>query len=259
MDWCSCMWGISFEHKLAEMSLIFFRQALFLLALMQQVFIARAQTPVSESLLQQAVRLTAQLPANPADAYQKREAIKPLFDSLEAALQQAYPLLAERLNRRSARLNGMVNINEPNAKFSLAPPNEAMTNFFNRQWDRMDALERSFNKAAPSFFGNKQLYEQKGYLNLWDSVYRSRLPHLTVYRNGVLKLVQADIAYLKANARMFASKNEDERVQWVEAEMGIVQKLVYLKEKFKKVVLQDGTEKVADCVQYPSLCAQKKQ
>lgn len=241
------------------MSPNFFRQAIFLLALMQQAYFARTQTPVSEPLLQVAARLTADLPENPADAYQKREVVKLLLDSLEAGLEQAYPLLAERLNRRSARLNGMLNINEPDAKFSLAPPNKDMTNYFIRQWDKMDVLERSFNRAAPSFYGNKELYAQKGYMNLWDSVYRSRLPHLITYRNGVLNLVQSDIAYIKANAKMFASKNEDERIQWVEAEMSILQKLVYLKEKIKKVVLWDGVEKCAYCVQHPSQCGQKKQ
>jgi hypothetical protein len=93
-------------------------------------------------------------------------------------------------------------------------------------------------------------------MNLWDSVYKSRLPHLITYRNAVLKLVESDLAYLKEAVKMFASKNEDERMQWVEAELGIVQKLVYLKDNFKKVVLLDGEEKVAFCVAHPSACAE---
>jgi hypothetical protein len=143
-----------FDQKHSDMSQ-YFRQLLLLFALVQYGP-GYAQTPVSEPLLQLAVRLTAQLPASTNDAYGKRQAIKLLFDSLEAGLEQAAPLLAERVNRRSARLNAMANINEPDAKLSLAPPNQAMTSYFMGQWNKMDALGRSFNKAAPSFYGTKQ-------------------------------------------------------------------------------------------------------
>lgn len=218
-----------------------------------------AQTaPVSEPILQQAIRLTAQLPANIQEAYRQKNVIGQLHDSLEQMLQAAYPALADRMKKRSARLNAMINYNAEDAVLSLMPPNQKLTAFFTSQWDKMDALERTFNKAAPSFYGDKELYKKKGYLVVWDSVYRQRRPALMAYRDGIVKLVQADIAYLKANAKMFVSKDEAERMQWVEAELGVLQKLVLLGAKFKKVVMNDGVEKEEYCINYPSACTKEK-
>lgn len=213
--------------------------------------------PVSEPILQQAIRLTAKLPADIQKAYKQYNVTKPQLDSLEQMFQAAHPALANRMKKRSARLNAMINYNADDAVFSLMPPNQKMTSFFLSQWDKMDALERSFNKAVPSFFGDKVLYKKKGYMVVWDSVYKKRRPALEAYRDGVIKLVQGDIAYLKANAAMFASKDEAERMQWVEAELGVLQKLVLLGAKFKKVVITDGVDKEQHCTAYPAACAKE--
>lgn len=213
---------------------------------------------VSEGVLKKTIDLTTQLPANIQDAHRQYQQQKQACDSLELLLTQAYPMLVDRMNKRSARLNAMINHNAENAVFSLAPPNQKMTTFFMNQWEKMDALERVFNKAAPSFFGDKELYKKRGYLVVWDSVYRQRRPALAAYRDAVINLVKADIAFLNRNAAMFASKNEAERMQWVEAELGVLQKLVLLKEKYKKLVMTDGAEKVAFCVERPEACAKEK-
>jgi hypothetical protein len=91
---------------------------------------------------------------------------------------------------------------------------------------------------------------------VWDSVYRRRQPALVKYRDGVFKLVQAEIAYLKANEKMFASNEEDERMQYVETELSVLQKLVLLGAKFKKVMMDDGMDKIEFCKTYPASCQQ---
>ncbi len=240
-------------------STTFFRISI-LTALLWHAQHAKAQTTVvSDPVLKQMVRLTATLPANIQEAHQQYSLISKTHDSLELMFKEAYPFLAEKAKKRSARLNAMVNYNVEDATLLLLPPNQKMTSFFIAQWDRMDALERAFNQAAPSFFGSKELYKEKGYLAVWDSVYKRRRPALIKYRDGIIKLVQADIAYLKGNAEMFASKDEAERMQWVEAELGVLQKLVLLKSKYKKLVITDGTEKVEFCTANPAACVVGKQ
>lgn len=216
---------------------------------------ATAQTSlVSEPVLERVARLTAELPANIQEAHRQQGRIKPLFDTLEKTIAAAYPALANKVQKRSARLNATNNHNEEGAKLLLVPPNQKMSAYFISQWDKLDALERTYNSAAPSFVGSKELYKTQGYLSVWDSVYQRRRPAVVKYRDGVLKLVQAEIAYLKANAKMFASRNEDERMQWVETELSVLQKLVLLGSKYKKLVLDNGIDKVDFCIQHPSAC-----
>lgn len=209
---------------------------------------------VSEDILLQVTKLSATLPSTINEAYQQATVIKTSFDSLEGLITQAYPVLADKMKKRSARLNSMAGYNVTDATLSLMPPNQKMTNFFLAEWDKLDNLERAFNNQAPSFFGSKELYKAKGYLAVWDSVYKKRLPALVKYRDAVFKLVQAEIAYLKANGKMFSRSNEDERMQWVEAELGVLQKLVLLGSKYKKLVITDGVEKVQYCKTYPESC-----
>ena len=211
---------------------------------------------VSEEVLKQVTRLSAQLPVSINEAYEQYAVKKPQYDSLEQLLKDAYPVLADKMKKRSARLNSMAGYEAADAKLSLMPPNQKMTNFFLAEWDRMDALERAFNKHVKSIEGLNELYKTKGYLPVWDSAYNERRPALVRYRDGILKLVQAEIAYLKAAEKMFSSSNEDERMQYVEAELSILQKLVLLGSKYKKVVTQDGVEKVQYCKSHPEACRQ---
>ena len=134
-----------------------------------------------------------------------------------------------------------------------------MSDFFGKQWEKKDALERTFNQAAPSFFGSKELYQSQGYVTAWDSVYKRNRPALIKYRDGILKLVQTDIAYLEANKKMFASKDEDERMQWVETELSVLQKLVLLSSKYQKMVITNGVEKVQFIIDHPGAYGSKKE
>ena len=231
--------------------------ALFLLIALQP---AKAQTELeSEALLPMVVRLTAALPLDIKEAHRRKETLTATVDSIDKVLTAAYPALAHKVQRSSARLNAMANINEPNAKLSLIPPNHKMADYFQSEWDKMDALERAYNKRVKTIEGLKALYKVKGYLPVWDSAYNSRRPALVAYRDGALKLVAAEISYLKANESMFRSKNVDERMQWVEAELSVLQKLVLLKGKLKKLVLDDGAEKVQFCIDSPGACLPAKQ
>jgi hypothetical protein len=230
-----------------------FKLSFILLTLLVQN--VQAQTALaSEPVFKLISRLTDQLPANIHEAHQQRDRIKPLFDSLEQAIMAAYPSLANKVKMRSARLNAMINHTEEGARLLFILPNEKMSAYFINEWDKMDALERTFNKAAPSFIGNKELYKKQGYLPVWDSVYQLYRPALIKYRDGVFKLVQAEIAYLKAASKMFSSSNEDERMQWVEAELGVLQKLVLLGSKYKKLAIDNGIDKVEFCIQNPGAC-----
>ena len=91
---------------------------------------SHAQTaPVSEAILQQAIRPTASIPANIHKAYEQYNSMKPQLDSLDRMFQVAYPALAERMEKRSARLNAMINYNAEDAVLTLAQPNQKMTSF----------------------------------------------------------------------------------------------------------------------------------
>ena len=216
---------------------------------------AKAQSRLaSEDVLKQVTVLTAQLPADIYRAHEQYSVIKAQYDSLEKLLKAAYPALAGKMKMRSARLNSMAGLNAEGATLLLVSPNQKMTSFFQAEWEKMDNLERSFNQQTPSFFGSKELYKAKGYLLVWDSVYKHRLPVLVKYRDGIFKLVQTEVAYLKANEKMFTGSKEDERMQYVETELSILQKLVLLAAKYKKVVMDDGAEKVVFCKTYPSGC-----
>jgi hypothetical protein len=255
MDYFSSMLATGFKNEfMMKQCLTLF---LFLLASMIYSLKANAQNRlVSEDVLKQVSRLTAQLPTDIHKAYEQYGIKKAQFDSLEQLLKEVYPTLADKMKKRSTKLNSMAGYNAEGATLLLLPPNQKMTSFFLSEWDKMDNLERVFNQQAPSFFGSKELYKAKGYLTVWDSVYRQRLPALVKYRDGVFKLVQAEIAYMKANEKMFASSKEDEKMQYVEAELSILQKLVLLGAKYKKMVIDDGMEKIEFCKSYPSSCQQ---
>ena len=227
---------------------------LFSLSILMAAATTAQNKLASEDVLKQVTLLTAQLPADVHQAYAVYGVKKQQFDSLENLLKQTYAALADKMKKRSAKLNSMAGYNEESATLLLLPPNQKMTGYFIAEWDKMDNLERTFNQQAPSFFGSKEMYKAKGYLTVWDSVYKQRLPALVKYRDAIFKLVQAEIAYLKANEKMFASSKEDERMQYVESELSVLQKLVLLGAKYKKVVIDDGMEKVSYCKTNPSAC-----
>lgn len=198
---------------------------------------------VTEPIFQKIKPLVANIPTDIHTAYKERDKIIPQLDSLEKMIEAAYPALSAKVHGRSAKLYTKDDTAK-DPKFLLMPPNQKMTSFFSSEWAKMDALEIAFKKAAPSFFGSKELYAQQGYLKPWDSVYNKHRPQLIIYRDGVLKLVQAELAYLKANEQMFYSKDEDERLQYVETELAVLQKLAMLRTKYHKTVVQDAIEKV---------------
>ncbi len=213
-----------------------------------------AQAPfVCEPLLRQTKELMANLPASSNEAYQQRDSIVTQFTRLDQSILSAYPALSAKVNGRSARLYTKRDTVQ-NPVLLLLPPSQKMVDFFQLEWGRMEALEKAYTKAAPSFHGSKELYASKGYLPPWDSVYRKRLPYFMPYRDGVLKLVQTELAYLKANERMFFSKNEDERMQWVEAELAVLQKLAMLRTNYHKTFVRDGIEKVIFCKERLANC-----
>jgi hypothetical protein len=215
---------------------------------------ANAQSPlVSESILKKAKSLSAQLPASINEAYEQSGSKKLQYDSLEQLIKEAYPLLAGKMKKRSAKLNAMAGYDVADATLSLVPANQKMSDFFRAEWEKMDALEAAFSRQVKSFYG-KDLYQKNGYLAVWDSVYKQRIPALVKYRDGIIKLVEAEIAYLKANEKMFVSSNEPDRMQYVEAELSLLQKLVLLRDKYKRVVMDDGVEKVVYCKTYPQNC-----
>jgi len=214
-------------------------------------FYSTSQSLISEPVFHQIARLTSPLPKNVSEAYRTFEQNKVVYDSLEEMIQKAYPLLADRMARRSMRLNMMAGYTEQDAVLSLMPPNQKMRDFFLREWEKMDALEKRFNQKIITDFSVKL---SKEYLKIWDSVYRNRLPTLTQYRDGIFTLVKAEIGYLKANAKMLHSQDENERMQYHEAELSILQKLVLLGAKYHKIVFTDAVEKMELCKQYPETC-----
>ena len=233
------------------------RQAVFLLCSLALCKIATAQNKlISEPIYQKMKTLTAQVPADINAAYREREKLLPQLDSLEKMIEAAYPALSAKVHGRSAKLYTKDDTAK-DPKFLLLPPNEKMANYFRGQWSKMDALESSFNKAAPSFFPTKELYAEQGYLKPWDSVYNKYRPQLIIYRDAVFKMVQEELAYLKANEKMFFSKEEDERLQYVETELAVLQKLAMLRTKYNKTVVQYAIEKVEFCVAHPSSCKGK--
>lgn len=198
-------------------------------------------------------RLFAQPPASINDAHKIYNEKKAQYDTVEKIFTAAYRSLSDKMNKRSARLNSMAGFSAEGETISFAPPNSRMSDFFRSEWDKMDALERTFNSQVKSFYG-KDLYQAKGYLPVWDSVYRSRRPALIRYRDGIVKLVQAEVAYLKENEKMFTQGTPEEKMQYVEAELSILQKLVLLRDKYTRVVTQDGAEKVQFCIDRPEAC-----
>lgn len=232
-------------------------QASVLLCLLTPCKVSNAQDKlISEPIYQKMKIFTAQIPADINAAYKEREKLVPQLDSLQKMIEDAHPALSAKVHGRSARLYTKDDTAK-DPKLLLLPPNQKMTSFFSSDWSKMDALESSFNKAAPSFFGSKELYAAQGYLKPWDSVYSKYRPQLIIYRDGVLKLVQAELAYLKANEQMFFSKDEDERLQYVETELAVLQKLAMLRAKYHKTVVQYAIEKVEFCVAHPSSCQAK--
>jgi hypothetical protein len=208
---------------------------------------------VSEQVYEQAVKLTTDLPANITQAYQQYPVRKLQYDSLELLIAQAWPALANKMNQRSLILNSLAGIHNDQATRYIIPADQAFADYFIRQQEKMDGLERAFNQQVKSFYG-KELYQKKGYMAVWDSVYHSRLQVMSRYREGLLKIVREDIAYLKEKKKMFTSPDESERMQYVEAEAKVLQKLVYLRDKWRRVVVEDGVEKVQFCKEHPESC-----
>lgn len=211
---------------------------------------------VSEKVLAQLSKVSASLPANIHVAYKQYEAQGWQFDSLEKTITDAYPALADKAQRRSNTLNSMAGYSTENAISSLLSFDQKFSDYFLQQWDRFDALEKVYNARVKTFYG-KELYKTQGYLAVWDSAYQIRLPALTHYRDGVLKLAQSEIAYLKANRHLLKSKEETVRIQYVEAEVKILQQLIYLKTKLQQVVVEDGINKVKFCMEHPGSCDKK--
>jgi hypothetical protein len=69
-----------------------------------------------------------------------------------------------------------------------------------------------------------------------------------------MKLVQIEIAYLRPAAKMFSASDEAERMQYVGAELSVLQKLVLLRDKFKRVIAEDRVEKLVLCKTHPDTC-----
>ena len=230
------------------------KQILLILFIITTLSVSSQEKLGFEGVLQKVTALSTKLPASITEAYEQyNRGSKKDFDSLQQLIDGAYPALAEKAKRRSLMLNALVGINEPDAVRFLVPASQGMADYFMRQWDRFDALERSFNSEVKSFFG-KEEYKKQGYIGAWDSVYRVRKPSLLRYRDGVLKLVNEELVFLKKNRSMLQSTNEAERIQFIEAEVKVLQQLNYLKEKLRKVVVVDGVEKVEFCYAHPDTC-----
>lgn len=235
------------------MKLTSFKHAAVALLLLACTQIRAQDKLISEPVLQLTSRLMAQLPANLQEAYDQYGKKKLQYDSLEQLFTKAYPALADKMKKRSAKLNSMAGYNADDATLSMVPANFKMADFFRAEWEKMDELERTFNQQVKTFYG-KDLYKTQGYLNVWDSVYKVRKPVFIKYRDGIFKLVQAELAYLRSAAKMFSSGDEAERMQYVEAELSILQKLVLLRDKYKRVVTEDGVEKMEFCKTAPDSC-----
>ena len=151
-------------------------------------------------------------------------------------------------------LNALAGFSVENTERYLLTANQAFADYFIRQWDKFDAMEKPIAPSLKLPPALKALYKKNGYLPIWDSVYQKRIPLLKKYCDGVLKLVQDELSYLKANQSMYQSKEEAIRMQYVEAEVKVLQKLVYLNNKLKQVLLTDGAEKVQFCKDHPSNC-----
>ncbi|HEX2532307.1 MAG TPA: hypothetical protein VHK69_01150 [Chitinophagaceae bacterium] len=208
---------------------------------------------VVEPILAGIESVTRSLPPGINEAHREYPGHKAVYDSLVLRIEKAYPALAEKAGRKSALLNSLAGYTTGEGTRYLVPANPQMAEFFRTQQDRMDALQKSLEQQWPPA-PVKTAYVQKGYLPSWDAVYRLRRPTLLRYRAGVLRLVQAEIAYLKANRAMAASADDAERVQYAEAEAKVLQQLIYLHDRVRKTVLEDGVEKVAFCTEHPASC-----
>lgn len=229
-------------------------KCLFIIPVMAVTVAAQAQTNIaSEQVLSEVNKLYSQLPANITEAHKAYNERKVQYDSIGNIFTAAYRALADKINKRSAKINSMAGYNVEDATLTIVPANSHMSDFFRSEWDKMDALERTYNQQVKSFYG-KESYKTKGYLLVWDSVYQTRRTPLTRYRDGVLKLVQAEIAYLKANEKIFTRGSQEEKMQYVETELSILQKLVLLRDKYYKAVTRDGAEKVQFCIDRPEAC-----
>jgi hypothetical protein len=198
--------------------------------------------------------ITERLPATIHESYQWYTSVgKEQFNLLEEKFKKAYPALANKAYQRSSILNGLAGLPTENTVWSVLGSNQKFADFFIRQQDRMDQLEKAIQPYCKDFT-TKELYKSKGYLNVWDSIYQYRKGAWIHYRNKVLKLVSEDIAYLKANHAIFKSANESERLQYIEAEVKVLQKLTYLKNRWYKIFVTDAQEKVSFCLEHPSAC-----
>ncbi|RYZ00658.1 MAG: hypothetical protein EOO11_00865 [Chitinophagaceae bacterium] len=209
----------------------------------------------TEEILDRLAAISDRLPASIHEAYGMQESLHPSLVLVDSLIRRAYPRIADKIGRRSAVLNSLAGYPVENTERYFAPANPAFADYFIRQWDRFDALERAVGPLMKTPLGLKDLYSKHGYLPVWDSLYRKRLPGLRRYRNGVLALVREELRYLKANAAMFGSTQEALRMQYVEAEVKLLQKLVLLQAKLRQAIVTDAIEKARFCKEHPAACA----
>lgn len=229
-------------------------KCLFIIPVMIFTVAAQAQSNLaSQQVLAEMNKVFVQPPVSIIDAHNGYAQRKQQYDTVEKIFTRAYRLLADKVNKRSAKLNSMAGYNVQDATLTIVPANSRMSDFFRSEWEKLDALEKTFNQQVKSFYG-KDLYKAKGYLPVWDSVYKIRRPLLIRYRDGILNLVQSEIAYLKENEKMFTHGSQEEKIQYAETELSVLQKMLLLMTKYQKVIMEDGAEKVQFCIDRPEAC-----
>lgn len=209
---------------------------------------------ISEIVLEKAIIATSELPTDLSDAYERRSVVKMRLDSLQQNITAAFPELANKMQKRSARLNSVAGFSAEGEMLSLIPFNRVFSDYFRSEWQKMDALEEKLSQTVKPFY-EKELYKTQGYLPVWDSIYRLRRPALIRYKDETIKLVKAEVAYFKANAKMSQSSNEAERMQYFEEQLSVLQKLVQLRDRLQRIVIDDGVEKVEYCKSQPQACS----
>jgi hypothetical protein len=145
---------------------------------------------VTEGILMQIKKLAMPLPSDIQEAYQHQAINKARFDSIDQMIKDAYPVIADKINRRSMMLNALAGFSVENTERYLLTANQAFADYFIRQWDKFDAMEKPIAPSLKLPPALKALYKKNGYLPVWDSVYQKRIPLLKKYCDGVLKLVQ---------------------------------------------------------------------
>ena len=208
-----------------------------------------------ERIMERVARLSAEFPRDIKEAWQQFGVKEPsIFDTLQQVILREYTVLADKAEKRSLVLNGYVGYKNPDNVIFMAHADADLNKFLVKQQDRLDALSRAYGQSVKSFFGSKELYNSKGFIVVWDSVYQSRLGALKKFRDGVLKLVKEDIAYLRSRESLFRSKDAELRVQYVEAQLSVLGRLQVLRNNLKRVWVDDGAKQVEYCMLYLPAC-----